>query len=62
MTRPPYARIGTIICVMTLAATALTLRADLSTVKTDAGTLSGAPASGAVTAYLGIPYAAPPHR
>jgi len=60
MTRPPYARIGTIIFVMTLAATALTLRADLSTVKTDAGTLSGAPASGGVTAYLGIPYAAPP--
>ena len=60
MTRPRYSRIGTIICVMTLAATVLPLRADLGTVKTDAGAVSGAPASGGVTAYLGIPYAAPP--
>src|SRR5262245_46163456 len=60
MTRQPYSRLGAIICVMTLTATALTLRADLATVKTDAGTVSGAAASGGVTAYLGIPYAAPP--
>jgi para-nitrobenzyl esterase len=60
MTKRPYSRATAIICVMALAATALTLRADLSTVKTDAGTVSGAPASGGVTAYLGIPYAAPP--
>ncbi len=43
-----------------LAATALTVRADLGTVKTDAGALSGAPAAGGVTAYLGIPFGAPP--
>jgi para-nitrobenzyl esterase len=60
MTRPTRSATGIIICLATLAATALTLRADLGTVKTDAGALSPAPTSGAVTAYLGIPYAAPP--
>src|SRR5262245_31336298 len=34
--------------------------AQLTSVKTDAGTLSGLPDSGGVVAYLGIPYAAPP--
>src|SRR6185503_9727961 len=60
MTRHPYSRLRIIICVTTLATTTLTLRADLTTVTTDAGTVSGAPPSGGVTAYLGIPYAAPP--
>ena len=60
MTRHPYSRLRIIICVTTLATTTLTLRADLATVTTDAGTVSGAPPSGGVTAYLGIPYAAPP--
>jgi para-nitrobenzyl esterase len=37
-----------------------TLRGSLNDVKTDAGIVSGAPRPGGVTAYLGIPYAAPP--
>lgn len=58
MPRRDYSR--AIICVTALAATALTLRADPGTVKTEAGTVSGVAASAGVTAYLGIPYAAPP--
>src|SRR5262245_7187091 len=34
--------------------------AQLTSIKTDAGTLSGLAGSGGVVAYLGIPYAAPP--
>src|SRR6185295_29184 len=60
MTRQPYSWLRVIICVAILATTALAIRADLTTVKTDAGTVSGAPASDGVTAYLGIPYAAAP--
>ena len=55
-----YSLARIVICITTLAATALTVRADLGTVKTDAGALSGAPAAGGVTAYLGIPFGAPP--
>ena len=38
----------------------LTASARLDTVKTDAGSVSGVPREGGVTAYLGLPYAAPP--
>ena len=36
------------------------LRARLDVVKVDTGSLSGLAATGGVTAYLGIPFAAPP--
>ena len=49
-----------IACVVVLVASTLTIRADLATVKTDDGLVSGVPKDGGVTAYLGIPYAAPP--
>jgi para-nitrobenzyl esterase len=51
-TRP----IATLVVLLTPT---LALRADLATVETDAGKLSGAAKDGGVTAYLGIPYAAP---
>ena len=37
-----------------------TLRARLDVVKIDTGSLSGLATTGGVTAYLGIPFAAPP--
>ncbi len=49
-----------IACLVVLLASTLALRADLVTVDTDGGKLSGAAKDGGVTAYLGIPYAAPP--
>ena len=39
---------------------ALATRAALDTVRTDSGTVLGAPKSGGVTAFLGVPFAAPP--
>lgn len=52
--------IGPIACVVVLLASTLAVRADLATVKTDDGLVSGVVKDGGVTAYLGIPYAAPP--
>jgi para-nitrobenzyl esterase len=46
--------------LLAIAGSSRTTGAALETVKTDAGALSGAAASGGVMAYLGIPYAAPP--
>jgi para-nitrobenzyl esterase len=48
------------VCVAMLAVCGLRTGADLDAVKTDAGLVSGAASAGDVTAYLGIPYAAPP--
>ncbi len=49
-----------IACSVVLIASTLTMRADLATVKTDAGAVSGVAKDPGVTAYLGIPFAAPP--
>jgi para-nitrobenzyl esterase len=51
---------GIVLCLLTAFAANLTVRARADAVKTDAGLLSGADGAGGVTAYLGIPYAAPP--
>ena len=45
---------------LVLGLAALPLDATVAPVKTDAGLVSGAPGTGGVVAYLGIPYAAPP--
>src|SRR5215208_7889151 len=49
-----------VLYLVALAMSSLTTTAALETVKTQAGMLSGATNSGGVSAYLGIPYAAPP--
>src|SRR3954465_880706 len=49
-----------LLCLAACSLYGLAARAALETVKTDAGQVSGTPASGGVTAYLGIPFAAPP--
>ncbi len=46
--------------LLALPAPSWTMRADVRTVKTNAGLISGAAPIDGVTAYLGIPYAAPP--
>ncbi len=48
------------LCLATFAVPALLTGAAQRAVKTDAGSLSGVSGAGGVTAYLGIPYAAPP--
>jgi len=42
MTRQPYSWLRVIICVAILATTALAIRADLTTVKTDKAAVEGA--------------------
>jgi len=49
-----------LLCLFVLLASSQTLRARLDTVRTDGGSLSGVPRADGVTAYLGIPFAAPP--
>jgi para-nitrobenzyl esterase len=51
---------GVIVGMATLSVCSLTVGARLDAVKTESGLVSGAPAAGGVTAYLGIPYGAPP--
>ncbi len=51
---------GFILCLSTMVGSSLTARAGLDTVKTDAGAVSGASAAGGITAFLGIPFGAPP--
>jgi para-nitrobenzyl esterase len=51
---------GVIVGVATLSVCTLTVSARLDAVKTESGLVSGAPGPGGVTAYLGIPYGAPP--
>lgn len=47
-------------CLSVLLASSQTLRARLDTVRTEAGSLSGVAGAGGVTAFLGVPFAAPP--
>src|SRR5215213_3147175 len=54
------AAVGSVLCLLAFAASSQTTNPALETVKTTAGNLTGATSSGGVTAYLGIPYAAPP--
>jgi para-nitrobenzyl esterase len=49
-----------ILSVLVLLVSTQTLRARLDVVKVDTGSLSGLPRPGGVTAYLGVPFAAPP--
>ena len=49
-----------VLCSLGMLVAAHPLRARLDVVRTDAGSLSGAPVPGGVTAYLGVPFAAPP--
>jgi para-nitrobenzyl esterase len=49
-----------VLCVAALLTASETVRARMDTVKTDAGMVAGTASAGGVTAYLGIPYAAPP--
>ena len=46
--------------VLAILVSTQTLRARLDVVKIESGSLSGRPRTGGVTAYLGIPFAAPP--
>src|SRR5204862_8227740 len=48
------------LCGVTLALCGSRTGAHLDAVKTDAGLVSGAGSSPGITAYLGVPYAAPP--
>jgi para-nitrobenzyl esterase len=48
------------LALVTLAVSGLAMNAATGNVKTNAGVLSGVARAGGVTAYLGIPYAAPP--
>src|SRR5262249_23629849 len=49
-----------IVCAFVLSISALAEGPGTDPVKTDAGLVSGVPGPGGVTAYLGIPFAAPP--
>src|SRR5688572_20480289 len=49
-----------LLCLFVLLASGQTLRARLDTVRIDAGSLSGVTGASGVTAFLGIPFAAPP--
>jgi len=60
MTLRTFSAVGLVACLATMVGASLTARAGLDTVKTDAGLISGIPASGGVTAFLGIPFGAPP--
>ena len=54
------AGLTTLLSVLAIAAWNPATDAAIVTVKTESGLLSGAPPTAGVTAYLGIPYAAPP--
>ena len=54
------ARLTILLAVLAIAAWNAATDAAIVTVKTESGLLSGAPPTAGVTAYLGIPYAAPP--
>jgi para-nitrobenzyl esterase len=55
-----HLRTAAIVCAVAFSAGGLRVSARLDAVKTDAGLVASAQAAGGVTAYLGIPYAAPP--
>jgi para-nitrobenzyl esterase len=52
--------VALVACLATLVGTSVMARAGLDTIKTDAGAVSGIATSGGVTAFLGIPFGAPP--
>src|SRR5687767_15679136 len=52
--------IAAILCCLGLLVSSRTARARLDVVKTDSGRLSGVTAASGVSAYLGVPFAAPP--
>src|SRR5688500_20313973 len=47
-------------CVAVLFTGTVLIRAAVDTVRTDVGSVTAGPAAGGVTAFLGVPFAAPP--
>ena len=55
-----FVRLNAVACSVALFAAVIAGRAALDVVKTDAGRIAAGPVKDGVTAFLGIPYAAPP--